>query len=166
MMPNKSITECLVGTRTTVEDFPPRATNGPPSRALIVDDEALMRWSVAETLSDQGWQVTEAADAASALSVYPDIVRASGIVFLDLTLPDSNDLHVLAAMHRQSPSTPIILMTAHGTPDLVHAARTLGAFAVIRKPFDLNELIPLLEAASLGDTINLGEPAHASGRSI
>jgi DNA-binding NtrC family response regulator len=69
-------------------------------------------------------------------------------VFLDLTLPDSDDLHVLAAMHRLSPRTPVILMTAHATPDLVDAARALGAFAVIDKPFDMGDLLPLAERAS------------------
>jgi DNA-binding NtrC family response regulator len=40
-------------------------------------------------------------------------------------------------------------MTAHGTPDLADEARALGAFAVIDKPFDLNDLIPLINAASM-----------------
>ena len=120
----------------------------PPSRVLVVDDEALLRWSVAETLGDQGWQVTEAADAESAMVAFPGIAAASGLVFLDLRLPDSDDLHVLAAMRRLSPHTPVILMTAHGTPDLAEAARALGAFAVIDKPFDMAELGPLAEQAS------------------
>jgi two-component system C4-dicarboxylate transport response regulator DctD len=119
-----------------------------PPRVLVVDDEALLRWSVAETLGEQGWKVTEAADAASALDAFPEIAEASGLVFLDVRLPDSDDLHVLAAMHRLSPGTPVILMTAHGTPDLVDAARELGAFAVIDKPFDLGDLVPLVERAS------------------
>jgi DNA-binding NtrC family response regulator len=119
-----------------------------PLRVLVVDDEPLLRWSVAETLGDDGWQVTEAEGAASAMVAFPEIVRARGLVFLDLTLPDSDDLHVLAAMHRLSPRTPVILMTAHATPDLVDAARALGAFAVIDKPFDMGDLLPLAERAS------------------
>ena len=118
-------------------------------RVLVVDDEALMRWSVAETLLEQGCEVTTAADAASALRAFPEVVRANGIVFLDLCLPDSNDLHVLAAMHRQSPSTPVIVMTAHGTSELGDAARALGACAVINKPFDPNDLIALVNAAAV-----------------
>jgi len=108
-----------------------------------------MRWSITETLVDHGSRVTEAADAAAALAAFPEIVDASGVVFLDLCLPDSNDLHVLAAMHRLSPRTPVILMTGHGTPELVDSARALGAFAVIAKPFDLNDLSPLVHAASM-----------------
>jgi DNA-binding NtrC family response regulator len=145
-MPNRSLAKRAVSS-TVAGNFPRDAEKCRPSPVLIVDDEALMRWSVAETLGEQGWQVTEAPDAASALDAFPQIARARGVVLLDQWLPDSNDLHVLAAMHGQSPGTPIILMTAHGTRDLVDEARALGAFAVIHKPFDLNELIPLVNAA-------------------
>jgi DNA-binding NtrC family response regulator len=79
---------------------------------------------------------------------FPEVAEASGLVFLDLRLPDSDDLHVLADMRRLSPHTPVILMTAHGTPDLAEAARALGAFAVIDKPFDVGDLGPLAEQAS------------------
>jgi two-component system, NtrC family, response regulator AtoC len=119
-----------------------------PRRVLVVDDEPLLRWSVAETFGDQGWQVTEAGTAESAMAAFPEIVAGSGLVFLDLRLPDSDDLHVLHAMHRLSPGTPVILMTAHGTPDLADAARAMGAFAVIDKPFDMGDLVPLAEQAS------------------
>jgi DNA-binding NtrC family response regulator len=128
----------------------------PPPSVLVVEDEALMRWSVVETLTEQGWQVVEAADAASAMDAFHDIAGANGVVLLDLRLPDANDLQVLAMMRRQSPTTPVILMTAHSTPALVEAAQALGAWAVIAKPFDLNNLAPLVQKAS--------ETAGASSR--
>ena len=134
-------------TPADAENLPFGAEKSRP-RVLVVDDEALLRWSVAETLGDHGWHVTEAANAESALVAFPDIAAASGLVFLDLRLPDSDDLHVLAAMRRLSPDTPVILMTAHGTPDLVEAARALGAFAVLDKPFDMCDLAPLAKRAS------------------
>ena len=137
-----------VGKPADAENFAIRAEKSHPPRVLVVDDEALIRWSVAETLGDQGWQVTEAANAQSAMVAFPDIAAASGLVFLDLRLPDSDDLHVLAAMRFLSPHTPVILMTAHGTPDLAEAARALGAFAVLDKPFDMADLGPLAERAS------------------
>jgi len=154
----------VVKSLTKIEEPPTAAENLPqsgekcsPPRVLIVDDEALIRWSVAETVGEQGWQVTEAADAESALVAFPGIAAASGLVFLDLRLPDSDDLQVLAAMRRLSPRTPVILMTAHGTPDLAEAARALGAFALIDKPFDMGELGPLAERASgRGRALSIG----------
>ena len=137
-----------VGTPADAENLAFGAEKSRSPRVLVVDDEALIRWSVAETLGDQGWQVTEAGDAESAMVAFPEIAAASGLVFLDLRLPDSDDLHVLAAMLFLSPGTPVILMTAHGTPDLAEAATALGAFAVIDKPFDMGDLGPLVEQAS------------------
>jgi len=147
-MPSDSLLKLAVVTRAAAENLSPDAEKCPPPRILVVDDEPLLRWSVAETLREQGWQVTEAEDAASAMAAFPAIVKAGGLVFLDLRLPDSDDLHVLADMHRLSPRTPVILMTAHGTRDLADAARAVGAFAVIDKPFDLGDLAPLVARAS------------------
>ena len=147
-MLNDSSLKIALLNSTDAENSAFGAEKSRPPRVLVVDDEALLRWSVAETLGDQGWQVTEAANAQSAMVAFPDIAAASGLVFLDLRLPDSDDLHVLAAMRRLSPDTPVILMTAHGTPDLAEAARALGAFAVLDKPFDMGELGPLAERAS------------------
>ena len=155
-----------VGTGMGAENFAPGAEKSRPPRVLVVDDEALLRWSVAETLGDRGWQATEAANAQSALVAFPDIAAASGLVFLDLRLPDSDDLQVLAAMRRLSPDTPVILMTAHGTPDLAEAARALGAFAVLDKPFDMAELGPLADRASshVGTQSRSGTPLDTARR--
>ena len=147
-MQTESVSNRLVATRGGSVNSPHDAEKCRPPSVLVVDDDALMRWSITETLGEQGSRVTEAADAAAAMTAFPAIARAGGVVFLDLCLPDSNDLHVLAAMHGLSPRTPVILMTAHGTPELVDTARALGAFAVIAKPFDLNDLMPLVHAAS------------------
>ena len=148
-MLNDSPLKIAVGTPADAEDLAFGAEKSWAPRVLVVDDEALLRWSVAETLGDQGWQVTEAGDAQSAMVAFPDIAAASGLVFLDPRLPDSDDLHILAAMRRLSPGTPVIVMTAHGTPDLAEATRALGAFAVIDKPFDMGELGPLAVSAGV-----------------
>jgi DNA-binding NtrC family response regulator len=166
MMLSDSPLKITVGTPADAENLAWGAEKSRPPRVLVVDDEALLRWSVAETLGDQGWQVTEAATAQSALVAFPDIAAASGLVFLDLRLPDSDDLHVLTAMRRLSPHTPVILMTAHGTPDLAEAARALGAFAVLDKPFDMADLGPLAERASSHRRalLSSNRPVNATGR--
>ena len=146
-MPSKSLPK-LAMVKAAGENLPQDAEKCRPRHVLVVDDEALIRWSVAETLGEQGWEVTEASDAESAMVAFSQVIRGSGLVFLDLRLPDSDDLHVLADMRRLSPHTPVILMTAHGTQDLADAARAMGAFAVIDKPFDMGDLVPLAERAS------------------
>ena len=113
-------------------------------RALVVDDEALIRWSVAETLVALAIGVEQAGDAVSALDA---IARADGpfdIVVLDLRLPDVNDLTLLRKVRQLLPDAFVLLMTAFGTPEILAEARTLGADGILSKPFALEELSELL----------------------
>jgi len=114
---------------------------------LVVDDEPLTRWSVSETLRDSGYDVTEAADAQSALRSVAAPDHRTDVVVLDLWLPDSADLNVLAAIRAICPRTPVILMTAHGTDEVFRQARASGAFMTLHKPFDMSELPSFIEAA-------------------
>src|SRR5689334_17550596 len=66
----------------------------PPS-VLIVDDEALIRWSLAEMLGERGYAVTEAGDARMAISAIENAEEAFDVVLLDYRLPDSADLRLL-----------------------------------------------------------------------
>jgi DNA-binding NtrC family response regulator len=109
---------------------------------LVVDDEPLVRWSVAETLGDCGYSVAQAGDALQAL----ESVRATGadVVLLDVRLPDSTDLGVVSVLRRLSPESKIILMTAYGSDALNEEARSRGASTVLDKPFDMSVLPPLV----------------------
>ena len=115
-------------------------------RILVVEDELLIRWSIAETLTQAGHQVTQAADAAAAvheLSTGP----SPDVVLLDLRLPDSSDLGLMKNVKRLSPESAIVLMTAFGTPEVTTEALDLGAAAVMNKPFDIHTVEPTLRQA-------------------
>jgi DNA-binding NtrC family response regulator len=116
-------------------------------RILIVDDEALIRWSLSETLSDCGHVVVEAGDAVGALRAVTSAAVPFDVVLLDFRLPDSNDLALLSHLRRLAPPTRIILMTAHGTLEILQAALDLGVHRVISKPFDMNDLAPMVAQA-------------------
>jgi two-component system response regulator AtoC len=116
-------------------------------RVLVVDDEPLVRWSIAETLRACGYEVLEACDADSALRTVIEDAPAPDAVVLDLRLPDCSDLQLLQTLRLIVPETPIVLMTAFGTPEIANEARHLGACAVLEKPFDLAVLERLLDLA-------------------
>ena len=116
-------------------------------RVLVVDDEPLIRWSLAETLLDCGYQVCEAVDGQTALQVLTDAPTPIDVVVLDYRLPDSNDLKLLSTIRRISPRSQVILMTAFGTPEVVSGAEQLGVYRVVHKPFEMNELAALVERA-------------------
>ncbi len=123
--------------------------NSPVPHVLVVDDEALIRWSVAETLGDRGYDVVESGDAAAARSAVRDAATAFDVVLLDFRLPDSEDLTLLASLRLASPKSRIILMTAFGTPEVVRGALDLGAYRVVSKPFEMQDVANLVaEAAS------------------
>ena len=124
-----------------VEEFP-------SLRVLVVDDERLIRWSIAETLTHAGHTVVEAENGAAAVRA----LTADGpidAVFLDFRLPDSDDLKLLATIRRLAPNSPVILMTAYGTPEVTRGAIELGVYQVMSKPFELHDLPPLLMKAYL-----------------
>ena len=112
-------------------------------RILVVDDEPLIRWSIAETLSGAGHHVTEAEDAASArraIEAAPD----QDLILLDFRLPDSNDLGLLAHIRQRIPAATVVMMTAFGTADVTNGALKLGAAKVLSKPFNMGDLEELV----------------------
>jgi DNA-binding NtrC family response regulator len=110
-----------------------------PVHVLVVDDEPLIRWSVAESLSGLGFDVEEACDAASALRRVTTAANPFGVVVLDLRLPDMHDLSLLGTLRQLLPEATLILMTAFGTKEIMERAAALGAM-VLDKPFELYEL--------------------------
>jgi two-component system response regulator PilR (NtrC family) len=116
-------------------------------RILVIEDEPLIRWSIAETLGDEGHTVMEATDAASAVSA---LEQQDGIdvVLLDYRLPDSSDLQLLAQVRRLRPDSAVVMMTAYGTADMIEGALALGAYRVVGKPFDMQTLESLVVEAT------------------
>ena len=119
-------------------------------RVLVVEDELLIRWSVAQTLTASGHTVIEAVDARGALDLLETPGLPFDVVLLDCRLPDSRDLRLLAAVRQVSPESAVILMTAYGSPDIVDGALALGACDVLDKPFDLMAMEGAISAAHSG----------------
>jgi DNA-binding NtrC family response regulator len=68
-------------------------------------------------------------------------------VLLDFRLPDSNDLGLLSKLRQLAPRAQIILMTAYGSPEVLRGADELGAYQVLTKPFEINEVAALVSEA-------------------
>ena len=114
---------------------------------LVVDDEPLIRWALREAFEDAGYRVLEAGSAREALERLDEAAVPVGAALIDLRLPDGDDLTLLQTVHRRAPDCRIIMMTAHGTSELLAEARGAGAFATISKPFDLPSVLGLIGTA-------------------
>jgi DNA-binding NtrC family response regulator len=132
---------------SSVSISPINAENFPALRVLVVDDEFLIRWSIAETLESAGCSVLQAETGRDALRILTDASLPIDAVVLDYRLPDSNDLTLLSHIRELAPQRPVILMSAYGSTDMVQGARALGAYEVLNKPFDLQHLHALIREA-------------------
>lgn len=136
------------GTVSSAENSANRLKFSPMGPVLIVDDETLIRWSIAESLESAGFDVMEAGTAQAALQCFAGVQNGIAVVLLDLKLPDSNDLGLLRRIRDLAPDCRIILMTAHGSREVLDEALLAGAYDVLGKPFDMASVVGLVRQAA------------------
>lgn len=114
-------------------------------KILIVDDEPLMRLSMADALEAVGHDVQAAASGSEGV----ELVRKHefDLVITDLRLPGADGLTVLKATKEAHPHTEVVVITAHGSVETAVGAMKLGAFDYITKPFQMDELLLIVERA-------------------
>jgi two-component system, NtrC family, response regulator AtoC len=116
----------------------------PKATILVVDDEALIRWSLTERLQAEGYDVLEAETGKGALEKLPEGVD---LVLLDYRLPDTDGVSVLRKIKEFDQDVLVILLTAYASVDTAVEAMKLGAFHFANKPFNLDEVIANVERA-------------------
>jgi two-component system response regulator AtoC len=116
----------------------------PAPTILVVDDEQLIRWSLKNRLTDEGYRVVEAETAASALARAEEGVD---LVLLDYRLPDGDGLTVLKKIKERDPDTLVILLTAFSSVETAVEAMKHGAYHYANKPFHLDEIVLLVDKA-------------------
>ena len=118
---------------------------GMPARTiLVVDDEALIRWSLKERLTEQGYRVIEADTAASAIAKSEE---GPDLVLLDYKLPDGDGLQVLKKLKERDPDVLVILLTAFSSIETAVEAMKHGAYHCANKPFNLDDIALLVDKA-------------------
>jgi nitrogen regulation protein NR(I) len=105
---------------------------------LIVDDESGIRYSLAQALASEELRVEAVGTGAEAIAA---VRRAApDAALLDVRLPDLSGLEVLDQLRELAPRLPIVMMTAFDASDTSIRAMKRGAFEVLIKPIDLDQL--------------------------
>ena len=113
------------------------------AKILIVDDQEMMRDSLAATLARDGHEITAAGDGAAAVQRL-----SSGrfdLLISDLKMPKMTGIELLSEAKKLRPEMPVVLMTAFATVQTAVEAMKLGAYDYIQKPFDGEEIKLLVE---------------------
>jgi DNA-binding NtrC family response regulator len=116
------------------------------ARILVVDDESDIRDLVQEILSEEGYTVETAANAAEARAACAKHVP--DLVLLDIWMPDSDGISLLREWQlSQSFAAPVVMMSGHGTVETAVEATRLGAVDYVEKPLSLAKLLRTVQKA-------------------
>jgi len=122
------------------------------NKILIVDDEKLMRVSLEDKLTKEGYAVTSLSNAVEGVKMLQS--TNFDAVITDLRLPRMDGIDFLREIKKASPDTVVIIMTAYGSIENAVTAMKEGAYDYVTKPFSLEELtIKLQKALKHKDTI-------------
>ncbi len=121
---------------------------GKPVRALVVDDESSLRTALFRILDRQGFQVVTANSKREAEALIATDTPFD-LALVDLRLPDGDGLELMQRI-RQMPmhaSCQVIILTGHGTIENAVKATQMGAYHFVTKPFNMEELVSIVEKA-------------------
>ena len=113
-----------------------------PLRILVVDDEEIVRRILINFISEHGHRVDEAGDGASALEALE--MREYDLALVDLRMPGSNGLDLIAPMRARCSHLSVILISGYRDADITAHALKLGVAGFLNKPFEFLELESLL----------------------
>ena len=109
-----------------------------PAHILVVDDDARLRALLQRFLTEQGFRVSAAENAAAARAALADM--AFDLLVLDVMMPGETGLELTAALRAEGQEVPILMLTARGAPDDRIAGLEQGVDDYLAKPFDPREL--------------------------
>ena len=112
---------------------------------LIVDDEPSILQSLGGLLSDEGFEVTTAANGYEALKTIE--AESPDLVLLDIWMPGIDGIETLKEIKKENPNIQVIIITGHGTIETAVKATKLGAFDLIEKPLSIDKVIVAINNA-------------------
>jgi DNA-binding NtrC family response regulator len=124
---------------------------------LVIDDEQSVGDALSMVLGDHGYRVVVALNGRDGIELAKR--DKFSVVITDLRLPDISGFDVLHCVKLNDSCCPVIIITAHPTPEVVAESKRLGALEVLSKPFFPSDLLLLINAGLNGKPTDVTESA-------
>jgi two-component system nitrogen regulation response regulator GlnG len=111
---------------------------------VVIDDDESINWVVKSALEQNGYKVATKITISRGIKAIKDSTK---VVLLDLVLPDGSGLDALVDIKEMYPDVTVIIITAHGRMESTIEAMKRGAYDYIEKPFDIGELVLIIDRA-------------------
>ena len=115
-------------------------------KILVIDDERAIRNSLAEILTDEGYDVEVAEDGAAGLAKAES--EKYSVIFCDIKMPNMDGLEFLDAIREKGIDSAIVMISGHGDISTAVECIKKGAFDFIEKPLDLNKILITIKNAT------------------
>ena len=109
---------------------------------MIADDEFLIRWSLSQALSQEGYEVVSVEDGRKAIETAK--TQKFDFIITDLIMPESDGWEVLKTAIQIQPAPRVIIITARGSEDTGRIAKEKGAWAYVEKPYIIDKIKEIL----------------------
>ena len=123
------------------------------TRVLVVDDDISFAESLTDILTEKGYIAVAVNSGEEALEKIKE--RSFDVVLMDVKMPVMDGMQTFKEIKKLDRSTTVIMMTAYSMDDLVHDALKEGAYGVLRKPLDIEQVIRRIEISKAGGSLTM-----------
>jgi len=114
---------------------------------LVVDDEEMLRKFLSVALIKLGHVVLTAENGEAAVKLCAEPGRGIDLALVDLVMPGLSGPETIAQMHSHRPNLPAILSSGGTEGDIARICKESGAVGYLIKPYRINQLVEVIEAA-------------------
>jgi len=114
-------------------------------KILVIDDDKLIRWSLKEILSQEGYDVDTVDSAGEAINLAKDMPYH--LIIADLEIQDENGIEILKKIKEFRPEVMTIILSAHPKQKIQPEFADLHVFSIIEKPFQSDQLLSVAKEA-------------------
>lgn len=134
------------------------------TKVLIVDDDANFCGTMSKILEKKGYDTSVAENGQRAIDLVRE--RSVDVILMDVKMPVMNGVDAYKSIKHIRPSTVVIFMTAFSVEDLVKDTIKEGAYAVVKKPFDIDSVVNMIEKSKNGALITVVDDDPSIGKTM